>query len=213
MKRIKGYISLINKALLIRMKFNCAILIFVCFLSLPLMAQEGPFQLSEGDKALNFQGIDQNGKSFEFYEALDKGPVVLMFYRGFWCPHCNKQLSQMEDSLSFITEKGGIVVAVTPEKPESIAKTVDKTGASFKIIHDKDLSIMNTYHVAFKMEEVLLKKYKKWGIDLDAANGDNGPNLPVPATYIIGQDKKIMYAFFDPDYKKRATVGKILQNL
>ncbi|MEO9965696.1 MAG: peroxiredoxin-like family protein [Reichenbachiella sp.] len=176
-------------------------------------AQDAPFQLSQGDIALNFSGVDQNGDTFELYNALEKGPVVLMFYRGHWCPHCNKQLSQMEDSLNFITEKGGIVVAVTPEKPEGVAKTVDKTGASFKIIHDKSLDIMNTYHVTFKLEEVMLKKYKHWGIDLVENNGDNGPNLPVPATYIIGQDKKILYAFFDPDYKKRATVGKILQNL
>ncbi|SMD34491.1 Peroxiredoxin [Reichenbachiella faecimaris] len=196
-----------------KMKFGYALLIFVLLLVQNVLAQEAPFQLNEGDQALNFKGVDQNGKDFELYKALEKGPVVLMFYRGFWCPHCNKQLSQLEDSLNFITERGGIVVAVTPEKPESIAKTVDKTGASFKIIYDKNLSIMNTYHVAFKMEEALLKKYKKWGIDLDEANGDNGPSLPVPATYIIGQDKKILYAFFDPDYKKRATVGKILQNL
>lgn len=84
---------------------------------------------------------------------------------------------------------------------------------AFKIIHDKDLTIMNRYHVAFKLEESMLKKYKAYGIDVARSNGDNGPNLPVPATYIIGQDKKILYAFFDPDYKKRATVGKILQNL
>lgn len=198
---------------MIKAKFGWVAVILVGLLSQFAMAQEAPFQLNVGDEALNFQGIDQNGKAFELYDALEKGPVVLMFYRGFWCPHCNKQLSQMEDSLNFITDKGGIVVAVTPEKPESINKTIDKTGASFKIIHDKDLSIMNTYHVAFRMEEALLKKYKKWGIDLDSANGENGPNLPVPATYIIGQDKKILFAFFDPDYKKRATVGKILQNL
>lgn len=197
----------------LRIKFVYALFSFALLLAQNTHAQEAPFQLNEGDEALNFQGVDQNGKTFELYEALEKGPVVLMFYRGFWCPHCNKQLSQLEDSLNFITEKGGIVVAVTPEKPESIAKTVDKTGVSFKIIYDKNLSIMNTYHVAFKMEEALLKKYKKWGIDLDETNGDNGPNLPVPATYIIGQDKKILYAFFDPDYTKRATVGKILQNL
>lgn len=198
---------------MIKAKFGWVAVILVGLLSQFAMAQEAPFQLNVGDEALNFQGIDQNGKAFELYDALEKGPVVLMFYRGFWCPHCNKQLSQMEDSLNFITDKGGIVVAVTPEKPENINKTIDKTGASFKIIHDKDLSIMNTYHVAFRMEEALLKKYKKWGIDLDSANGENGPNLPVPATYIIGQDKKILFAFFDPDYKKRATVGKILQNL
>lgn len=196
-----------------KIKFGLMLLVLGILFSKNGHAQEAPFQLNEGDQALNFKGVDQTGKAFELYKALEQGPVVLMFYRGYWCPHCNKQLSEMQDSLNFITEKGGIVVAVTPEKPESIEKTVDKTAASFRIIHDKDLSIMNTYHVAFKMEEALLKKYKKWGIDLDATNGDNGPNLPVPATYIIGQDKKILYAFFDPDYKKRATVGKILQNL
>lgn len=195
------------------MKIGLVSLLFVIMVSPLANAQEMPIQLKEGDEAYNFDGVDQNGEIFNLYEALKKGPVVLMFYRGFWCPHCNKQLSQMEDSLSFITERGGIVVAVTPEKPESIEKTVEKTGASFKIIHDKDLSIMGTYHVAFRLEEAMLKKYKKWGIDVVGANGDNGPNLPVPATYIIGQDKKILYAFFDPDYKKRATVGKILQNL
>lgn len=195
------------------MKIRCALVFFVIMFSLQANAQEIPIPLKVGDEALNFEGIDQNGDSFELYEILKKGPVVLMFYRGFWCPHCNKQLSQMEDSLDFITQKGGIVVAVTPEKPESVEKTIDKTGASFKIIHDKDLSIMNIYHVAFNLEEAMLKKYKKWGIDVVEANGDNGPNLPVPATYIIGQDRQILYAFFDPDYKKRATVGKILQNL
>ncbi|MEO9805316.1 MAG: peroxiredoxin-like family protein [Reichenbachiella sp.] len=195
------------------MKIRCALVFFVIMFSLHANAQEIPIPLKVGDEALNFEGIDQNGDSFELYEILKKGPVVLMFYRGFWCPHCNKQLSQMEDSLDFITQKGGIVVAVTPEKPESVEKTIDKTGASFKIIHDKDLSIMNIYHVAFNLEEAMLKKYKKWGIDVVEANGDNGPNLPVPATYIIGQDRQILYAFFDPDYKKRATVGKILQNL
>lgn len=195
------------------MKLGYQLLFMLLLLSLAIQAQEAPYQLKKGENAPNFSGIDQNGESFDLYETLKEKPVVLMFYRGFWCPHCNKQLSQMEDSLSFITEKGGMVVAVTPEKPESISKTVEKTGASFKIIHDKDLEIMKLYQVAFRLEESLLKKYKKWGIDVEDSNGSNGPNLPVPATYIIGKDKKILYAFFDPNYKKRATVGKILQNL
>jgi peroxiredoxin len=197
-----------------KLPFHLSIVIALALtVSWSALAQESPFELKKGDLALDFEGIDQNGDLFKLYDALEKGPVVLMFYRGFWCPHCNKQLSQLEDSLSFITDKGGVVVAVTPEQPEFINKTIDNTGASFKIIHDKDLSVMNQYHVAFRVEEALLKKYKAWDIDVLTTNGDNGPNLPVPATYIIGQDKKILYAFFDPDYKKRATVGKILQNL
>lgn len=195
------------------MKVAYKLLVIGLLLSSAILAQEAPFQLKVGEHAPDFSGIDQNGETFNLYETLNGKPVVLMFYRGYWCPHCNKQLSQLEDSLSFITEKGGMVVAVTPEKPENIKKTLEKTGASFKIIYDTDLTIMNLYQVAFRLEESLLKKYKRWGIDVEETNGNNGPNLPVPATYIIGQDKKILYAFFDPDYKKRATVGKILQNL
>ena len=175
--------------------------------------QTEPYDLKKGFSAVDFEAKDQFGETFRLYDAIEKGPVVLMFYRGYWCPYCNEQLAQLQDSLSFITEKGGMVVAVTPEIPANIDKTIKKSDASFKIIHDKDLKIMNDYHVAFELEEGLIKKYKRWGIDLDKKNGDNGQNLPVPATYIIDQDKKIVFSFFDPDYKKRATVGKILQNL
>lgn len=185
-------------------------MVLVCVFS---KAQEGPSGLTVGQKALDFVGVDQNGNEISLYGQLEKGPVVLLFYRGAWCGYCNKQLSELEDSLAFISDKGGIVLAVTPERPESIQKTLDKTKASFKIIHDRDLTIMNRYQVTFRLEDAVLKQYKSAGIDLFEKNGDNGPNLPVPATYIIGQDGLILYAFFDPDYTKRATVGQILQNL
>ena len=186
---------------------------FFSCLVLNAQAQDEPTALSVGDKAFNFTGTDQNGNAVELFEILEESPVVLMFYRGAWCGYCNKQLSEMEDSLKFINEKGGVVIAVTPEQPESIEKTIKKTNASFKILHDKDLKIMKTYNVDYALENSIVKKYKSYGINLLESNKENGANLPVPATYIIGKDKKILYAFFDPDYTKRATVGKILQNL
>ncbi len=174
-------------------------------------SQTSKYQI--GDLAPNFVGQDQFGNKIELNETLKKSPVVLMFYRGYWCPYCNKQLAQLEDSLSFITDKGGVVIAVTPEQPEGIKKTIEKTGASFLIIHDKDLKIMKEYGISFEMEETLLKRYKKKGLMVEENNGANGPNLPVPATYIINTDGRILYAFYDPDYKNRATVRKILENL
>ncbi|MFY0626347.1 MAG: AhpC/TSA family protein [Reichenbachiella sp.] len=190
--------------------------LFVCIMCLfafNISAQSPTSPFVVGDEAPNFSGIDQFGRNFDLKEVTNKGPVVLMFYRGYWCPYCNKQLSQMEDSLSFITEKGGTVVAVTPEQPEGIEKTIKKTKASFVILHDKDLKIMNQYDVGFRIDEDVLRKSKSRINYIEKNNGSNGPNLPVPATYIIGQDGKIMHAFYDPDYKKRATVGKILENL
>lgn len=176
-------------------------------------AQSEESKFAIGDQVPDFQGVDQFGNDFLLSDQLKKGPVVLMFYRGYWCPYCNKQLSEMQDSLKFINERGGAVIAVTPEQPEYIEETVNKTDASFKIIHDKDLDIMKTFGVAYRMEDALVKKYKKNGLDVAQTNGDNGTFLPVPATYIINSDGSILYAFYDPDYKKRATVSKILKNL
>ena len=187
--------------------------LFVCVFQTVAFAQTEPYQINVGEQAPNFTGVEQNGNSVELYQILENSPAVVMFYRGAWCKYCNKHLSAMEDSIQFITEKGGVVLAITPEQPESIEKTIKKTDASFKIIHDKDLKIMNAYHVTYEVDDAMMKKYKRRGIDVLGANKINGANLPVPATYIVGQDKKILYSFYDPDYTRRATVGQILENL
>lgn len=172
-----------------------------------------PQGLKVGATAPSINTVDYLGNKVNLKKLLKKGPVVLMFYRGAWCPYCNKQLMNLQDSLSLINELGGTVIAVTPETIESIDKTVEKTNAKFRIIQDENICIMKAYEVAYELEESVLRRYKKTGIDLEQANGTDVVNLPVPATYIINQKGKIVYAFFDPDYKKRATVGKILENL
>ena len=189
------------------------VFIILCASMVVLLAQEKPYALKTGEIASNFTAKDQFENKVDLYKVLEKSPVVLMFYRGAWCPYCNKQLSEIQDSLNFINEKGGVVIAVTPEQPESINKTIKKTNASFKIIHDKDLQIMKVYHVNYTLGDALLKEYGRSSKKILTANKENGPNLPVTATYIIGDDKKVLYAFFDTDHKKRATIGKILQNL
>ena len=74
--------------------------------------------LSLGDHAPDFTAIDKDGKNYSLNDKLKTGPVVLIFYRGFWCPYCNKHLSSVQDSLKLIYDKGASVVAVSPEKPE-----------------------------------------------------------------------------------------------
>lgn len=173
-------------------------------------AQSG---LKVGDRAPEFKGTDQHGKRISLAQALEKGPVALIFYRGQWCPYCQRALSQLQDSLQLLTEKGVTVIAVSPEVAKNVAKTVEKSKASFHIISDNKLAIMKAYDVAFDVDEETQKKYKGYGIDFAEANGDNGASLPVPATYLIGTDGTVKYAFFDKDYKHRAGVAAILANL
>ncbi|MDE3145005.1 MAG: AhpC/TSA family protein, partial [Bacteroidota bacterium] len=162
--------------------------------------------LQVNDKAPLFSAIDQNGKNILLKDELKKGTVVIVFYRGQWCPYCNRQLKKLEDSLSFIKSKGATLLAITPEKPENILKTIEKTKASYSVLFDDGLKIMKQYDVAFTVDDNTLEKYKKWGIDLKVANGTNGNVLPVPAVYIINKQGIIIYKHFDPDYKQRASV-------
>lgn len=172
-----------------------------------------PEGLKVGDMAPDFKAKDQDGKSVSLKQALKKGPVVMLFYRGQWCPFCNKQLSHFSDSLSMITGKGASILAITPETSENVKKTIEKTKAGFPILEDEGMAIMKMYKVNFAVDVKTVEKYKGYGIDFDKANGGNGANLPVPASFIIGKDGRISYVFFNTDYRKRASVQEILNNL
>lgn len=172
-----------------------------------------PEGLKVGDMAPDFSTKDQDGKTISLKQALKNGPVVMLFYRGQWCPYCNKQMSRFSDSLSMLTAKGASLLAITSETAENVKKTIEKTKSTFPVLEDEGMTIMKMYKVNFAVDEKTITKYKGYGIDFDKANGSNGANLPVPATYIIGTDGKVKYVFFNTDYRKRASVLDVLNNL
>jgi len=182
---------------------------------LPMLsfAQPAPKGLQINDKAPAFSAKDQNRKDVNLSAALKNGPVVIVFYRGQWCPYCNRQLKALEDSIAFIKDKGATLIAISPEKPENIAKTVEKTKATYPVLFDLDLKIMKSYDVAFQVDSSTVERYKKFGIDFYDANGNNGANLPVPTVYIVNREGIIIFKHFDADYKKRVSVQEILSHL
>lgn len=169
--------------------------------------------LKVGEKAPSFSAIDHSGNNIVLDSLLKKGPVVLFFYRGSWCPYCNRQMAELQDSLHFITDKGASVIAVSPETNKSMEKIIKKSGASFTFISDTIYTIMNAYNVSFKVEDATLKKYKLVGIDIEESNGNSDHILPVPATYVIGKDGSIKLSYFNKDYKKRVSIKQIITAL
>jgi peroxiredoxin len=176
-------------------------------------AQEAPEGLFINSKAPDFKATDQNGKEIRLKDLLKRGKVVLVFYRGYWCPFCNRELQRLEDSLQLIKDKGATVVAVTPEKPENVSQTIEKTKAEYSILYDEGLKIMKAYEVEFVVPENTVTRYRNTGIDLQKINGKDWNYLPVPAVYIIDKESTITYRFFNMDYKKRPTIQEILRNL
>lgn len=189
------------------------LLLFSLFSLVSIKAQEKPEGLFIGSKAPDFKAKDQDGKEVRLKDLLKKGKVVLVFYRGYWCPYCNRELSRLQDSLSQIQEKGASVIAVSPEKPENIRQTVDKTKAAYSLIYDEGMKIMKAYDVEYELEETTLARYRSSGLDIEKNNGTNGKYLPVPAVYIIDKESTVTYRFFDADYKKRPSIAELLRNL
>lgn len=186
-------------------------LFFISATTLP--AQQNPEGLFINSKAADFKAKDQNNQEVRLRDIAKKGKVVLVFYRGHWCPYCNRFLKTLEDSLQLIFDKGAQLIAITTEKPESISKTIEKTNAQYPVLWDDGLKIMKAYNVLYEIPENTLTRYRNTGIKIEEINGKNGKYLPVPAVYIISQSMDITYRFFETDYKKRPSVSDILKNL
>lgn len=196
------------------------VLLLPAFLSTIVAAQmdykkaEEAKGLPPGQIVRDFTATDLYDNVFMLSEALKNGPVVLIFYRGQWCPVCNKHLSQLQDSLSLIYEKGASVVAVSPERAEFLKRTAKKTGATFTLLYDEGYEISDYFDVSFRPGAMTRTMYNTvLGANLKTAHSDDSQQLPIPATYIIGTDGKIAWRHFDPDYKKRAAVQDIVKNI
>jgi len=153
--------------------------------------------LTIGSVAPLFKALDADSNEFNLSEALTKGSVVLIFYRGFWCPICNKHLGQIQDSLKLITDSGATVIAISPEKPEYLE---NKISDAYDVTFTPSGSTLLLYNTAL-------------GAKLKETHSDDSQRLPIPATYIISKEGTIVWRQFDPNYKNRSTVDEILKNL
>lgn len=175
-----------------------------------------PVGLTVGTKAPEFRAVDHNEDQIDLKKLLTKGKVVLLFYRGQWCPVCNRYLSNFQDSVQYILDKKTSVIAITPETNENAKVMIEKAGMTFSVVPDIQGEIMKKYDVLFHVTEKYQSKIKNHlKTDIAENNGNKNKDalLPVPATYIINQNGNIEKVFFDHNYKKRATVADILAEL
>ena len=170
--------------------------------------------LEVGATVTDFDAVDQDGNTFSLKNTLAEKNVVVIFYRGQWCPICNRHLGNLQDSLSYLEDRGVKVVAISPEKQQNLKKTQEKTGASFTLLYDEDYKISQQFDVLFRPDEKTIHAYnERLDANLAEAHSDQSQRLPVPATFIINQEGKVVWRHFDRDYKERASVAQIIDNL
>ncbi len=169
--------------------------------------------LSVGESVGNFTLHDQHRRPVTLYDRLNEGPVVLKFYRGGWCPYCNRELKAMHHALPEIEYSGAQLLAITPESPENIVTTVRKNALDFPILHDANSEVARSFGLAVNLSESMKAFYRSLGLNLSLRNADVMVRLPLPATYLIHSNYTVQYAFVDEDYTQRAEVSHVIAAL
>lgn len=166
--------------------------------------------LKTGDLMLDFELPNQHNELRRLSDYLAKSPVVLNVYRGGWCPYCNMEMKALHSVLKEIESQGARLVGLAPESPDRALSTAERADVSIDILSDANNRVAEQMGLVFELPQALRSIYEKFGIDIPAHNGDDSFKLPVPATYIIGKDGLIVYAFVNADYTQRLEPAEIV---
>ncbi|QWX83009.1 AhpC/TSA family protein [Cellulophaga sp. HaHaR_3_176] len=176
--------------------------------------QEGNDAIKVGEKAPDFQLPNPEGKAVSLNTLLSTGPVVVTFYRGNWCPYCNLQLRALQDRLDDIHTLGATLVAISPQVPDGSMTDDEISKMDFIVLSDQDAKVASQYGVAWKVPEFLADHMRvDRNLDLEKINNGNGSILPIPATFIIGNDGLIKWNYVNVDYRTRSEPDEIIDAL
>ena len=176
--------------------------------------EQGADALGLGEPAPNFDLPNQNGQATSLFSLLGKGPVVVTFYRGSWCPYCNLQLRALQSRLGDIHDLGAELIAISPQVPDDSLSKDEISQIGFQVLSDQSAKVAVEYGVAWEVPEFLLEHMRvDRGLDLETVNNGNSNVLPIPATFVINRDGKVVWRFVDVDYRIRSEPEDIIEAL
>lgn len=166
--------------------------------------------LKVGSPAPDFSLANRHGSRMSLVDLLARGPAILTFYRGGWCPYCNLQLRAYQKVLSEIEALDATLVAISPELPDNSLSTAEKNALRFPVLSDVGNYIAAAFGLVYALPEELREALRSNGKALPALNGDESWRLPVPATFIVGTDGRVAFAYVEIDYRRRLAPEDLL---
>lgn len=169
--------------------------------------------LKTGDRAPAFELHDANGALVRSTELLKRGPLIVSFYRGIWCPYCNITLRPYQRVLPAIRALGAELVAISPERPDLGLSTADKNALEFTVLSDVGNRVARSFRLVYDLPDDLARAYASNGIDLPTINGAREWSLPAPAIFVIASTGRIALAHVEVDYRRRLDPEVVLTAL
>ena len=169
--------------------------------------------LKVGDTMPSFMLPNAEGHIVFSDELLKRGPLVVNFFRGSWCPYCRRTLEALESALPEITAAGGQLVALTPDTGSHLAATKRNHHLTYEVLSDIDGAVGLQFGVLFRAPDPYRELLAGRGVDLPARHGNEGWFIPMPATFVVDQQAVIRYAFVNVDFTRRAEPADIVQVL
>lgn len=154
------------------------------------------------------QKID--GSDSTLKQIVGDKPAVLIFFRGGWCPFCNLQLSQLRLIQTDLEQLGYQVIAITPERPAQLRKTLEKDALTYTLVSDPTAEIMSRFGIGYRVSDANVEKYRALGVDLENAPGANNHALPAPGVFITDRTGRIAFEYVHPDYRVRIPSAVVL---
>eukprot|EP00761_Pharyngomonas_kirbyi_P010722 gb/GECH01010744.1/.p1 GENE.gb/GECH01010744.1/~~gb/GECH01010744.1/.p1 ORF type:complete len:217 (+),score=38.96 gb/GECH01010744.1/:1-651(+) len=168
--------------------------------------------LKTGDQAPDFELPNVKGTTTKLYDLLASDKVILVFYRGAWCPYCNVHLAHFQKLLPQFKEVGAKLVAVSPQSPDNSISTAESKQLEFEVLSDTEGKAADKFNLLFSCNEDIKKPYTELGMDVSKYNTEETAwKLPLPATYVIGKSGEIKFAHVDVDVHNRADPNKLLE--
>jgi peroxiredoxin len=150
------------------------------------------------------------GQSVRLRDLWQRGPLVIIFYRGGWCPYCNLELRAWQQHLAALSTRGASLVAVSPQTPDNSMTTAEKNTLAYPVLSDSSLVAAEAFRIAFTLPPDLVELYTTFGNDLPTLNGNGKWVLPLPATYVVDTDGRVVFAHVNADYRERAEPADVL---
>lgn len=169
--------------------------------------------LAVGDEAPDFTLPNTRQRQVSLTSILHAGPAIVTFYRGGWCPYCNIQLRAYQRALPEIAELGGQILAISPQLPDGSLSVSEKNALEFEVLSDAGNVVGRSFGLVYALPEELRAVLKLNGKALPGINGDESWELPLPATFVIGQDRRVALAYVDIDYRRRLSPEDIIATL